>query len=100
MNKVLRFASLLLIVSLSGCATGNVNRLTLADLTARNVGVEDKDVVVKGVEVKHNYTFLPPQVYYEWDADTPKGKYHCNTANEYQMGAVINQSGGCYKTSN
>ena len=59
-----------------------------------------KNVTIKEVEVKHNYGFIPPPVYYEWNADTPKGKYHCNTSRDYQMGAVINQSGGCQNISN
>jgi hypothetical protein len=98
MNKII--ISALLSISLYGCATGNVNKVTLADLTARNIGVDDKTVTIKEVEVKHNYGFIPPPVYYEWTADTPKGQYRCNTSKDYQMGAVINQSGGCQKISN
>ena len=42
MNKILGDSALLTSIGLYGCATGNINKVTLADLTARNINVDEK----------------------------------------------------------
>lgn len=99
MNKLLLISALLASIGLYGCASGalDIDRERLADLTAKNIGVDDKTVTIRSADVKYNHGFAPPEIYYSWRADTPDGKYRCHTSKGYQMGSVVNQSSGCQK---
>lgn len=106
MKKLLSVISIAVVLgSLSGCATtpvSKVNKVSLIDLSARSIGVSEKTVSIKNIEVKNNFDFVPPPEVYEWDAETGAGVFHCKTANGYLMSSPngFGASGGCVKTAN
>jgi hypothetical protein len=96
--KAKLFVCLFVAAVATGCAStssSEVNQLALADLTARTVGVDAKDVEISSIEVGRNYGIVPPPEVYSWVAKTSKGTYECETANGYNMTGGFTKGSGC-----